>query len=59
MRRFTRFFLPRFKMADRSQVGKIIVKNYPTDTTEVDLRIMFEKYGKIQDCKLCVLIHAF
>ena len=36
-------------MADKSQPGKIIVKNYPSDTTAVDLQIMFEKYGKIQD----------
>ena len=32
--------------------SKIIIRNYPSDTTEKDLRIMFEKYGKIEDCKL-------
>ena len=30
---------------------RIIVKNYPTDTTRGDLQIMFEKYGRIDDCK--------
>lgn len=43
-------------MADKSQPGKIIVKNYPTDTTAVDLQIMFEKYGKIQDSKCSKLV---
>ena len=38
-------------MADKfAQPGKIIIKNYPADTTNQDLRIMFEKYGKILDC---------
>ena len=31
--------------------SKIIIRNYPSDTTERDMRIMFEKYGKIDDCK--------
>ena len=31
--------------------SKIIIRNYPPETTESDLRIMFEKYGKIDDCK--------
>lgn len=39
-------------MVDRD-VGfkKIIVKNYPADTADRDLQIMFEKYGKIEDRK--------
>lgn len=32
--------------------SKIIIRNYPSDTTERDMRIMFEKYGKIDDCKM-------
>ena len=41
------------KMADRDQgFRKIIVKNYPADTEDRDLQIMFEKYGKIEDRKL-------
>lgn len=36
--------------------SKIIIRNYPPDTTERDFRIMFEKYGKIEDCKLYLLI---
>lgn len=32
--------------------SKIIIRNYPADTTDQDLRIMFEKYGKIDDCEL-------
>ena len=35
--------------------SKIIIRSYPPDTTEKDLRIMFEKYGKIDDCKLFFL----
>lgn len=31
--------------------SKIIIRNYPPDTDEKDMRIMFEKYGKIEDCK--------
>ena len=31
--------------------SKIIIRNYPSDTDEKDMRIMFEKYGKIEDCK--------
>ena len=31
--------------------SKIIIRNYPNDTSDRDLRIMFEKYGKIEDCK--------
>ena len=31
--------------------SKIIIRNYPADTSDRDLRIMFEKYGKIEDCK--------
>lgn len=31
--------------------SKIIIRNYPLDTDDRDLRIMFEKYGKIEDCK--------
>lgn len=31
--------------------SKIIIRNYPKDTTEKDMQIMFEKYGKIDDCK--------
>ena len=29
--------------------SKIIIRNYPPDTDNRDLRIMFEKYGKIED----------
>lgn len=36
---------------DDNPQAKIIIRNYPLDTTERDLRIMFEKYGKIDDCK--------
>lgn len=35
--------------------SKIIIRNYPLDTDDRDLRIMFEKYGKIEDCKWNVL----
>ncbi len=31
--------------------SKVIIRNYPSDTSDRDLRIMFEKYGKIEDCK--------
>ena len=31
--------------------SKIIIRNYPPDTDDRDLRIMFEKYGKIEDCE--------
>lgn len=34
--------------------SKVIIRNYPPDTDDRDLRIMFEKYGKIDDCKLCL-----
>ena len=34
--------------------GRIIVKNYPSDTSTRDLQIMFEKYGKIDDCELVI-----
>lgn len=34
-----------------SQENKIIIRSYPPDTTDEDLRIMFEKYGKIEDRK--------
>lgn len=37
---------------DDNPQAKIIIRNYPLDTTERDLRIMFEKYGKIDDCEL-------
>lgn len=42
-----------FKMSFRrdSQENKIIIRSYPPDTTDEDLRIMFEKYGKIDDRK--------
>lgn len=36
--------------------SKIIIRNYPPDTTEEDLRIMFEKYGKIEDCEFYNLL---
>lgn len=36
----------------RETRDRIIVKNYPSDTSSRDLQIMFEKYGKIDDCKL-------
>ena len=36
--------------------SKIIIRNYPLETTEKDMRIMFEKYGKIDDCK-CAKTH--
>ena len=36
---------------DDNPQAKIIIRNYPLDTTERDLRIMFEKYGKIDDCE--------
>ena len=36
---------------DDNPQAKIIIRNYPMDTTERDLRIMFEKYGKIDDCE--------
>lgn len=35
----------------RDNHARIIVKNYPADTTSRDLQIMFEKYGKIEDCE--------
>ena len=38
----------------RDHPGRIIVKNYPSDTSSRDLQIMFEKYGKIDDCELNV-----
>ena len=31
--------------------AKVIVRNYPLTTLEKDLRDMFEKIGKIDDCK--------
>ena len=37
--------------------SKVIIRNYPADTTERDLRIMFEKYGKIEDCELTSTTH--
>ena len=36
--------------------GRIIVKNYPPDTSTRDLQIMFEKYGKIDDRELVINI---
>jgi hypothetical protein len=39
----------------RDNPGRIIVKNYPTNTTSRDLQIMFEKYGKIDDCRLSTI----
>ena len=41
--------------------GRIIVKNYPPETSTRDLQIMFEKYGKIDDCEFsrfenCIVI---
>ena len=38
--------------ADREHPGRVIVKNYPPDTSTRDLQIMFEKYGKIDDCEV-------
>ncbi len=34
--------------------SKIIMRRYPPDTSDKDLSIMFEKYGKIEDRKLSV-----
>ncbi len=34
--------------------SKIIIRHYPPDTSDKDLRIMFEKYGKIEDRELTV-----
>lgn len=31
--------------------AKIIVRNYPLNTPEKELRDMFEKIGKIEDCE--------
>ena len=35
--------------------AKIIVRNYPLTTPEKELRDMFEKIGKIDDCEF----HSF
>lgn len=40
------------RRSEENLESKIIIRGYPPDTTEEDLRIMFEKYGKIDDCKL-------
>ena len=32
-------------------LAKIIVRNYPLSTSQKELRDMFEKIGKIDDCK--------
>ena len=37
--------------ARSSSEAKIIIRSYPPDTSDRDLRIMFEKYGKIDDRK--------
>ena len=41
------------KMSRRSDnpLAKVIVRNYPLTTPEKELRYMFEKIGKIDDCK--------
>ena len=31
--------------------AKVIVRNYPLNTPEKELRDMFEKIGKIEDCE--------
>jgi len=38
--------------------SKIIIRNYPLNLTERDLRIMFEKYGTVDDCKQAIYDHA-
>ena len=43
-------------MASRSSEAKIIIRSYPPDTSDRDLRIMFEKYGKIDDRKRFFLL---
>lgn len=40
-----------YRKGEEKLESKIIIRNYPQGTTESDLRIMFEKYGKIEDCK--------
>ena len=40
----------------RDHPGRVIVKNYPPDTSTRDLQIMFEKYGKIDDCEPLIII---
>lgn len=39
------------RKGDENLESKIIIRSYPPDTSDQDLRIMFEKYGKIEDCK--------
>ena len=38
--------------------AKVIVRNYPLTTPEKELRDMFEKIGKIDDCE-CTWLRAF
>ena len=40
-----------FRRREENLDSKIIIRNYPDDLTERDLQIMFEKYGKVEDCK--------
>lgn len=41
-----------FRRREENLDSKIIIRNYADDLTERDLQIMFEKYGKVEDCKL-------
>ena len=43
---------------DERLESKVIIKNYPYDTTDSDLKIMFEKYGKVDDCKCRTHVHV-
>ena len=47
------------RMAFRRQLenpeSRLIIRGYPNEFTEEDLRIMFEKYGKVDDCKCSFL----
>jgi RNA recognition motif-containing protein len=40
------------RKGDENLESKIIIRGYPPETDEKDMRIMFEKYGKIEDCEL-------
>ncbi len=43
-----------FTRREENLESKIIIRNYNHDLSEGDLTIMFEKYGKVDDCERTV-----
>ena len=39
--------------------AKVIVRNYPLTTPEKELKDMFEKIGKIDDCKSSLILTPY